>query len=108
MFRITTSRAAYSNSTTRPAVITHRPSSSCMRRSRGSGMPSRIAATAADMPLSYQTFKKYAQEGPDKTACHRPTAVPIAGDLRLADDTVRVVVIAALILSAVAILVSVV
>src|SRR6266851_4208473 len=75
MFRITTSPAAYSNSTTRPAVITHRPSCSCMRRSRGSGMPSRIAATAADMPLSYQSFKKYAQESPGKTACHRPMAV---------------------------------
>src|SRR5712691_4133520 len=75
MFRITTSPAAYSNSTTRPAVITHRPSCSCLRRSRGSGMPSRIAATAADMPLSYQSFKKYAQESPGKTACHRPMAV---------------------------------
>src|SRR6266851_6425770 len=75
MFRITTSPAGYSNSTTRPAVITHRPSCSCMRRSRGSGMPSRIAATAADIPLSYQSFKKYAQECPDKTACHRPMAV---------------------------------
>src|SRR5271166_1739077 len=75
MFRITTSPAAYSNSTTRPAVITHRPSCSCMRRSRGSGMPSRIAATAADIPLSYQSFKKYAQESPDKTACHRLMAV---------------------------------
>src|SRR5579859_5333409 len=75
MFRITTSPAAYSNSTTRPAVITHRPSCSCRRRSRGSGMPSRMAATAADMPLPYQSFKKYAQESPDKTACHRPMTV---------------------------------
>src|SRR5258707_201248 len=75
MFRITTSPAGYSNSTTRPAVITHRPSCSCIRRSRGSGMPSRIAATAADMPLSYQSFKKYAQESTSKTACHRPMAV---------------------------------
>ncbi|HLN71448.1 MAG TPA: CHAT domain-containing protein, partial [Streptosporangiaceae bacterium] len=45
-----------------------------MRRSRGSGMPSRMAETAADMPQSYQTFKNDAQEIPDKTARHRLAA----------------------------------
>src|SRR5712692_3437706 len=35
-------------------------------------MPSRIAATAADMPLSYQRFNNYAQGIPDKTARNRP------------------------------------
>src|SRR6266536_3110088 len=45
-----------------------------MRRSRGSGMPSRMAATAADMPLSYHCFDNYAQISPDKTACHGPAA----------------------------------
>ena len=74
MFRITMSPAAYSNSTTGPAVITHRPSCSRMRRSRGSGMPSRMAATAADMPLPYQSFNNYAQISPEKTACHGPAA----------------------------------
>src|SRR5271154_3839417 len=73
MFRITMSPAAYSNSTTCPAVITHRPSCSRMRRSRGSGMPSRMAETAADMPQSYRTFKNDAQEPSDKTARHRLT-----------------------------------
>ena len=33
-------------------------------------MPSRIAATAADMPLYYQSFKNYAQTIADKTARH--------------------------------------
>src|SRR5271169_4967458 len=73
MFRITMSPAAYSNSTTCLAVITHRPSCSRMRRSRGSGMPSRMAETAADMPQSYRTFKNDAQEPSDKTARHRLT-----------------------------------
>jgi len=33
-------------------------------------MPSKIAATAADMPLSYQSFNNYAQATSDKTARH--------------------------------------
>jgi hypothetical protein len=35
-------------------------------------MPSRIAATAADTPRSYQDFKNYAQVIPGKTARHKP------------------------------------
>jgi hypothetical protein len=31
-----------------------------------------MAATAADMPLSYYCFDNYAQISPDKTACHGP------------------------------------
>src|SRR5512135_180519 len=99
MFRITTSPAAYSNSTVGPAVITHRPSCSCMRRSRGSGMPSRMAATAADMPQSYQSFNKYAQTVLGKTAHHAPTGDPppeiwgrvCPGAIRAQDDHVTVV-----------------
>src|SRR5260370_39574872 len=70
MFRIAVSAASYSNRITDPAEITHRSPGWCIRRSRGSGMPPRIAATAADMPLSYQTFKNYAHGIPDKTARH--------------------------------------
>ena len=33
-------------------------------------MPSRIAATAADMPLFYQSFNSYAQAIAVKTAAH--------------------------------------
>ena len=67
MFRIAVSAASYSNRTTGPAEITHRPPEVSIRRSRGSGMPSRMAATAADMPLSYQSFNNYAQVIADKT-----------------------------------------
>ena len=77
MFRITMSPASYSNSTTGPAEITHRPSCWRMRRSRGSGMPSRMAETAADMPQSYRTFKNYAQEPSDKAARHGLMAYPL-------------------------------
>ena len=35
-------------------------------------MPSRMAATAADMPLSCQSLNNYAQIIPDKTARHKP------------------------------------
>jgi hypothetical protein len=34
-----------------------------------------MAATAADMPRSYQSFNKYAQTILDKTARHAPTGV---------------------------------
>ena len=40
-------------------------------------MPSRIAATAADMPLSYQNFKNYAEKIADKTAHHALHIFPL-------------------------------
>jgi hypothetical protein len=45
-----------------------------MRRSRGSGMPSRMAETAADMPQSYQTLKMTHRKPSDKAARHRLAA----------------------------------
>ena len=44
-------------------------------------MPSRIAATAAGMPLDYQTFKNYAQTIADKTARPGLHVFPLPGKI---------------------------
>ena len=48
-------------------------------------MPSRIAATAADMPLFYQSFNSYAQAIAVKTAAHglRVSLLPEIWDLNV-------------------------
>jgi len=61
MLRIAVSAASQSNSTRLPAVTTHRPTTWCRRRSRGSGMPARIAVTAADIPVFQPKLNYFAQ-----------------------------------------------
>ena len=58
-------------------------------------MPSRIAATAADMPLYYRSFKHYAQTIADKTARHGLHVSPLpeiepGRPVPCADDNSRV------------------
>ena len=61
MCRIAASSSANRNSCTDPAKITVSPPVSRRRRSRGEGIPSRMAEAAADIPAAYQYLTYYAK-----------------------------------------------